>query len=234
MNKEKNVPKINADLHERIGKIPVPEPSGTMDAKFRLLLREEKKRILVSEPVSESKRLAHPVSYYVMRIAAGIALFLSGWFTSSVTDLGNNRDQLTSLGNEVYMLRETLVLAMVQQNSPVERIKAVQMASQFEADDRIIESLIRMLGNDDNDNVRLMALEALVKYADKPEVREKLISTISMQSSPMVQLRLAELMRIMQEKRSVPEFQKVLLDVHLNYTVRSKIDETVRLLIETV
>jgi len=233
MKKQRNNQKSNEDLHDMIGKIPVPEPSGTLDAKFGLLLKEEKKKLLLSEPVPERKRLAYPVSYYVLRIAAGIALFLTGWFASSVTGT-RNRDQLTSLGDEVNMLRETLVLAMIQQNSPVERIKAVQMAGQFEADDRIIENLIMMLANDENDNVRLMALEALVKYADQPQVREGLISTISKQSSPMVQLRFAELMVIMQEKRSVPEFQKVLQDVNLNYAVRSKIDETLQLLTENV
>jgi hypothetical protein len=99
------------------------------------------------------------------------------------------------------------------------------------ADDKIIVSLLTTLENDDNDNVRLLALETLIKYAGKPEVREGLIHAISMQSSPMVQIRLAEIMVSLQEKRSVPEFKKVLNNAQLNYSVRTKIDEAVQTLI---
>jgi hypothetical protein len=233
MKKEKDKLDSLENLHDKIGKIQVPEPSGAMDAKFRLLIREEKKRVSLSEPVSERRFLTEPVSYYILRVAAGIALFLSGWFASSLIGTGN-RQELASLGNEVTMLRETVVLAMVQQNSSVERLKAVQMAGEFEGDVKIIESLLNLLTGDDNDNVRLMALEALIRHADKAEVREGLINSISKQTSPLVQLRLAEIMLVMHEKKSVPEFQKVLQDINLNYTVRNKIDETVHSLTENV
>ncbi|HLO60403.1 MAG TPA: HEAT repeat domain-containing protein [Bacteroidales bacterium] len=232
MKKEKNKSVSPGDLHDKIGNIPVPEPSGLMDAKFRLLIKEEKKRLMKPELISELKT-THPAGYYVLRIAAGVALFLSGWFTSTVIGT-NNRQQLTSLGNEVNMLRETLVLAMVQQNSSVERIKAVQMSSQLGGDEKIIESLLDLLTSDENDNVRLMALEELIKYADQTEVREGLVNCIAKQTSPLVQIRLAEIMMNIHETRSVPEFQKILQNINLNYTVKNKIDETLHSLTENV
>jgi HEAT repeat protein len=121
---------------------------------------------------------------------------------------------------------------MIEQNSPVERIKAVNMMNQMEkADEKIIQSLLSTLENDENDNVRLIALDALARYADQPAVREGLINAIARQTSPMVQLRLAEIMVSLQEKRSVPEFQKILNNASLNYSVRNKLDETVKILI---
>jgi hypothetical protein len=220
------------ELHDEIGNISVPGPSANMDERFRIMLEEEKKKVLISGSVSERnfyEKLSHPV----WRIAAGIALFLMGWLGASWLGNGaDNRKQLSNLNGEVAKLRETLVLAMIDQNSSVERIKAVNMVNQMDqADEKIIQSLLSTLENDGNDNVRLIALDALTKYAHQPSVREGLINAISRQTSPMVQLRLAEIMVTLQEKRSVPEFEKILHNANLNYSVRNKLDETVKILI---
>jgi hypothetical protein len=222
------------ELHGEIGNFSVPHPSGRMDERFRMMLEEEKKKDLIGGSITELKRsLYHQLSSPVWRIAAGIALFLMGWFGASWFGTGTpDRHQLASLSGEVVKLRETLVLAMIEQNSPVERIKAVNMMDQMEqADGKIIQSLLSTLENDENDNVRLIALDALIKYSHQPAVREGLINAISKQTSPMVQLRLAEIMVSLQEKRSVPEFEKILNNVNLNYSVRNKLDETVKTLI---
>jgi hypothetical protein len=222
------------ELHGDIGNISVPLPSAKMDERFRMMLDEEKKKDLIGGSITERKRpLYQQLSNPFWRIAAGIALFLMGWFGASWLGTGTpDKNQIASLNGEVVKLRETLVLAMLEQNSPVERIKAVNMMNQMEqADEKIIQSLLSTLENDENDNVRLIALDALIKYAHQPGVREGLINAISKQTSPMVQLRLAEIMVSLQEKRSVPEFEKILNNANLNYSVRNKLDETVKILI---
>jgi hypothetical protein len=222
------------ELHGDIGKIPVPLPSAKMDKRFRMMLDEEKKKDLIGGSISARKTSFYQqFSNPVWKIAAGIALFLMGWLGASWFGNGTpDKQQLASLNGEVVKLRETLVLAMIEQTSPVERIKAVSMMNQMEqADGKIIQSLLSTLENDENDNVRLIALDALTKYANQPAVREGLINAISRQTSPMVQLRLAEIMVSLQEKRSVPEFEKILNNANLNYSVRNKLDETVKILI---
>jgi hypothetical protein len=121
---------------------------------------------------------------------------------------------------------------MMQQSSPVDRIKAVNMVSEFDkADDPVIESLIKILNNDSNDNVRLLSLDVLIRYSSVTKVREELIASIGNQTSPMVQLRLAEIMLALDEKRAVPEFQKILRNASLNYRVRDRINEAVVVLL---
>jgi hypothetical protein len=222
------------ELHGDVGNILVPLPSSKMDVRFRMMLNEEKKKDLIGGLISERKRPFYTqFSSPAWRIAAGIALFLMGWFGASRFGSGSpDNQQLISLNGEVIKLRETLVLSMIGQASPVERIKAVNMMNQMEqADGKIVQSLLSTLENDENDNVRLIALDALIKYAKQPSVREGLINSISKQTSPMVQLRLAEIMVSLQEKRSVPEFEKILNNANLNYSVRNKLDETVKILI---
>lgn len=208
----------------------VPEPSDRMDKRFYTMLEEEQKNALLGEQDVKPK-IAFLLSLITpgLRIAAGIALFLLGWFAASW--FGSNMaggKQITVLSDEVKELKETLVLTMMQQNSPQERIKAVNMVSDFDnADSQIIESLVGVLNNDSNDNVRLLALDALIRYSSIPEVRTSLIKSIRIQSSPMIQFRLAQIMVRLNEKRAIPEFQKVLQDASLNYNVRGKMNEAI-------
>lgn len=223
-----------SSVNHLIEKTRVPEPTSGMDKRFYAMLEEEKKRALLGEPEIRKGTPSFVTSIAPgLRIAAGIALFLLGWFTSGWFGSSPVRDtQVADLAGEVKHLRETLVLTMMQQSSTLERIKAVNMVSQFEETDRqIIESLINVLDNDTNDNVRLLALEALVRFSSVTEVREGLIASISNQTSPLVQLRLAEIMVALEEKRAVPEFKKMLQDASLNYSVRSKINEALVVLL---
>lgn len=214
---------LNADLDN----VYSSEPGESMDSRFYAMLRNESKNDV--QPGANGIKSSFTSRYTWLYAAAGIALFLLGWFTASLTvESRNESGQLANLSGEVRQLKETLILTMLDQPSTVERIKAVNMIGEFETPDiRIIENLIKVLNTDNNDNVRLLALEALIKYSDNEEVRAGLISSISGQTSPMIQLRMAEIMIAMKEKRSVGEFRELLNDANLNYSVRSKIQEAV-------
>ena len=211
-----------------------PDPPSSMDTGFYRMLDNEMQRS------SGNKYLSLLLSFtgtnvfrYSVRIAAGIALFIMGWLGSSLLgDSGNNSRQLSELSTEINILKESLVLTMMKQSSPAERIQAVTMVSDLdEIDTSIAGSLLGVLTLDPNDNVRLVALETLVDYADNPEVREGLVRSISMQKSPLIQLRLAEIMLRLEEKSSAGEFQKILTDVTLDYNVREKLNEVVEVLL---
>jgi hypothetical protein len=221
-------------VNQLIEQISAPEPTERMDKRFYAMLEEEQRKALLGDQdIKQNKRFFDLSDKPGLRIAAGISLFILGWFASGwFGSTSGNNNELTNLSGEVRQLKETLVLTMIQQSSPVERIKAVNMVSKFDnANSQIIESLIKVLNNDSNDNVRLLALDALIKYSDVPEVREGLVASISNQTSPMIQLRLAEIMLALNEKSAVPEFQKVLQNANLNYNVRGKINETVVVLL---
>ncbi len=210
--------------------MPSPEPSDRMDKRFYTMLADEQKRSLLGEPeVSLKRSFNSPIITPALRIAAGIALFLLGWFAAGWSGSAPaGKKQVANLAGEVKQLKETLILTMIQQSSPVERIKAVNMVSEFDkVDSEIIESLIGVLNHDSNDNVRLLALDALIRYSFIPEVREGLVASIGNQTSPLIQLRLAEIMLVFGEKRAVPEFERVLQNVNLNYSVRGKMNEVV-------
>jgi hypothetical protein len=206
------------------------KPSERMDKMFYSMLENES---------SQNGKQEH--NYFILKyrhawmlVAAGIALFILGWFSASQVKVSTSsgKDQIAGLTNEVKGLREMLVQTMLSQSSAAERIKAVNMIKEFPAaDSRIIGDLFRTLDTDENDNVRLLALDALMKYADDKEVRRQLISSIPLQTSPIIQLRLTEIMTALKEKDAVPEFNRLLDDASLNYSVRNKIQEAVGILL---
>jgi hypothetical protein len=221
-------------ISHMIDSSPSEEPSPDMDRKFYEMLENERSEALPSEKSFRGRRWFQASSFSVgLRIAAGIALFLLGWFTASWSGpRSHTNSEMTDLSNKLTDLQQTLVLTMMQQNSSLERIKAVNMLNEFEStDERIIQSLLGALNHDDNDNVRLLSLEALIRYSDNPAVREGLVASIRNQSSPMIQLRLAEVMVALNERKAAPEFQKVLMNAGLNYSVRNKINEAVTVLL---
>lgn len=212
------------NLGSVFGNVFSGEPSAGMDEKFYSMLENESRKEQKGEkPATLTTR------YAWLLVAAGIALFILGWFSASLFETASFRsDQLSGLSKEVKDLRETLVLTMLDQNSASERIKAVNMIKELEtANSTIIENLFKALNTDDNDNVRLLALEALIKYAGNKEVRDGLVASISKQTSPMIQLRMTEIMTALNEKSSVPEFRRLLENPGLNYSIRTKIRETV-------
>jgi len=214
--------------------IPVPGPSREMDEKFYAILEREKKN-QASQHQDDANlkkdkiRNLHPAWW----VAASITLFMIGWIGATMMQTEKSAgSEISGLSAEVKELKESLVLTMIRHDSPDERIRAVSLVSEMNTiDSKIIESLMITLNNDANENVRLTALGALVKYAHMPEVREGLIKSIDQQSSPQVLSRLTEIMAKLQEKRSVPEFMNRIMDVNLDFNTRTKLNETVRFLL---
>ena len=87
------------------------------------------------------------------------------------------------------------------------------------------------IDNDENVNVRLMAVEALFNFADNPKVRIGLIKSITKQDSPIVQVALADIMVLLQEKGSIEELRKLLDKNNLNESVETKLRNSIKSLI---
>jgi hypothetical protein len=212
---------------------PLPEPSEKMDKRFYAMLEDEKHKILLGEPeIRHQGWFLSSLAGPGLKVAAGISLFLLGWFASGWFGAGSEKSRVTDLAIEVSGLRETLVLTMMQQSSTVERIRAVNMAGEFENINKpVVTGLLNLLNNDSNDNVRLLALDALTRYSEEPQVREGLVLSIENQLSPVIQMRLAEIMLYLNEKRAVPEFQKILQNARLDYNVRGKMNDAIVVLL---
>src|SRR4030043_1997977 len=126
-------------------------------------------------------------------------------------------------------MKTTVMLAMLENSSAAERMKAVQYAQELSGpDEAVLNALARTANDDPNVNVRLMAVDALALYADDPKVREALVQPIVRQERPLVQLALAEVMLALNEKRAVEPIRKIIASPLVDYSVKSKLEATVR------
>lgn len=142
------------------------------------------------------------------------------------------KQQLADLSGQVHELKQTMMLAMLENPSASERIKAVNFTGEIKhADKEVIQALLSTLNNDPNVNVRLSTLDALTQMAKNPDVRTGLVQSITQQNSPMMQLAIAETMLKIQEPRSVAPLRKLLKEKDLDEEVRDKIKETINQLI---
>ena len=124
------------------------------------------------------------------------------------------------------------MLTLLDQPSANKRLQAVNEVGKLnKVTKTIITALFSTLNNDENVNVRLSAVDALKKYTEIPEVREGLVKSIINQNSPLVQMELADLMVVLQEKKAVKSFEKIIQEEDVNANVKEKMKESIQSII---
>ncbi|MEX0928173.1 MAG: hypothetical protein WD266_04580 [Balneolales bacterium] len=195
-----------------------PEPGPGMSRRFHAMLEDEKGR---RWPVL-FRRIVYAAAFFLMGLMAG-----SGLLAPDRQD-----EQVAGLATEVSELKEMMMINLLSNASPIERLKAVQISNDLApADQRVAAALLHTLNTDSNVNVRLAAVNALMRHAANPEVRQGMVSSITMQESPVVQIALADAMQMLGEGQSVDEFRKLLEQNEMDATVRNKLENTIASLI---
>jgi hypothetical protein len=221
-------------LLREIDEIKVPEPSPEMDWKFQAMLEEAKKARFLEErsPVRRQRLFFESRPRLLPRLAATLSLLIVGWFLGYQVTPRPERGQIDTLVSEVREMKKTVMLAMLENSSAVERMKAVHFAQELSGpDEAVLNALVRTVNDDPNVNVRLMAVDVLALNADHPKVREALVQAIVRQESPLVQLALAEVMLALNEKRAVEPIRKIIASPLVDYAVKAKLEASVRQLL---
>jgi hypothetical protein len=211
-------------LLDRVNGLTDPEPSPRVKINFKVMLDEIKATektpaaksfwTLVKQSWASQPRL--PLAYGVifLLICAGVVYW------------NHNKHQ------EASLQQQSSVLLLLENPLASERIKAINYTGEMkQVDKQVIDALQSTLNNDLNDNVRLSALEALSRLADKPEVRSGLIQSIARQESPVLQIAIAEVMLKLHERRSVEPLKELLKQQELDPQVKDKVRETITKLI---
>jgi len=213
-------------LEDNLMNTPDPNPSMELDNRFYSMLKEEKAKERTFRFQWPQWNLMMPKSSFALAIL--VAGFAGGyWFNQP-----QKRSEVASLTKEVTDLKEMVMLSLLEKESATDRLKAVSLTSEMsQASKKVTEALIKTLNEDGNVNVRLAALDALMPYTRDGNVREALVRSIANQSSPMVQVALAELMVQLQEKKSVKELRKLLEEEQTPQEVKDRIQESIQVLI---
>jgi len=171
-------------------------------------------------------RLAFSILLIAIGLAGGYLLHQPGQ-----TAVSYNK-QIDSLSSQVSQMKQVMMLALLEDPSASQRIRAVSYTDEISRVDlKVIAALFTTLNGDPNVNVRLATLEALIKLAAEPKVREGLVRSIDLQDEPLMQTAIADAMVKLQEKSSVQSLQKLLNRKGLNKMVKVNIEKSIQKLI---
>jgi hypothetical protein len=215
-----------SELETRISRQTDLIPTTELDHRFYEMLAKEKRKS-TSFTISLSKW-----SVFFPRLAfASLILFLgfmSGYWFHQPT----KSNEIKQLSEQVDNLKEMMLISLLEKESATDRLRAVSLTQELtDPSKQVTSALFKTLNADPNVNVRLAALDALQGYVNHAPVREGLVRSIALQESPLVQLALAELMAVIQEKSSVSELKKVLEKQNTPKEVKEKIKKSLNVLI---
>ncbi|MEQ8810421.1 MAG: HEAT repeat domain-containing protein [Imperialibacter sp.] len=207
-----------------------PEPEPTMDERFYATLSEFRKEATTPKGTVNWAGILEVLSW--RRLALGMLIFaVGGGFGYVLSPSGEYKQEISSLSSEMKDMKEMMMLTLLEKPAVQDRLRAVSLSSELpEADSRVIEALVQTLNTDENVNVRMVTVEALARFGRYPEVRQALVSSISKQSSPMVQIALAEAMVALNEKGAVEALKGLLEKDDLNDIVRQKVQQSIEVL----
>ncbi|MDJ1479525.1 HEAT repeat domain-containing protein [Cytophagaceae bacterium YF14B1] len=223
----------------QMGQLPVPKPSPAMKIRFEAMLEtyattvEEQQTYSPRHLLQLVKQLWQSVwmprlVYSLLLISIGLG---AGYWLHKPSDsqISQYQHQIDTLSIQMQEMRQMMLLSLLENPSASERLRAVSLTQEFKrVDPKVIKALLTTLNNDPNVNVRLVTLEALAELADDPSVREGLVQSLAHQDSPLVQVALADIMVKLQEKRSIELLRELLKQKHVDGTVKSKIQQTIK------
>ncbi|MEP1150626.1 MAG: hypothetical protein ABJH08_02755 [Balneola sp.] len=220
--------KAMEQLHDELEMVSTPEPSSELSNRFYSMLEAEKAELKPSFNLSE-KINALFEALTMPRLAYAFVLLIVGGFIGS--QFGTNTSQLDELTSQMQDMREIMVVSMLEGASTTDRLRAVNISAQLPlADEKAVRALLFTLNNDESVNVRVQTIEALKRWGDDEAVRKGLVSAIGVQNSDVVIIALADAMVDLGLDNSKQEFENLINERELNFSVKEKLQSTIALL----
>ncbi len=227
-----------AMLWNSLGELPHEKPSAAMRERFYTALaayNRESRPLKVSLPDIVNAFVAQfwP-KQPMMQFALALLLFITGGAAGMLLmsgsdnnkqDHSESKTEISQLRDEVKAMNRMLAVSLMQQQSASERLRGITLTSQFQQPDgELTSALLEALNYDPNVNVRLAAIDALIQFGSDPNVRKAVITALTRQNSPIVQMALIDFSVSQQVQQSKPVMEQLLKNPKLNDAVKSRIE----------
>lgn len=226
-----------AALWKNLALLPEEQPSPALQARFKAMLESYQEGRWEKSSLAEEQQRAPramlwglgnwkqiPVAGVVWACVFLVCGFLIG--RHSERDAGPTaRAQLADMRTELAATRQMVALSMLQQQSASQRLEGVSWSTRLpQPDPKVLDALLHTLRFDNSVDVRLASLDALSRYAGRPEVRRELVDSLQARQSPLVQVALIDLLVDLHDRSAVPQFKKFQQDPKIDPTVRKRVD----------
>lgn len=228
----REVEKQYREMLQVISDTPEEEPAPSLRSDFYKMLQRE------TGKMNDTEKRIVPKKYLFLfgRIAAGLALLIAGTFIGMLIQKGFQKDknagQIADLQSEVKSMKEMMMHTMLKEESPSQRIKAVNIADQIPGDDPgVIKALIHTMNTDKNMNVRLAAVYSLEKFADNPVVKDSLLTSLRKQTDPVVQVVLMNILVKNKDSRAVGPMRAIISNSNTLPEVKNIAEKSIEVLL---
>jgi anti-sigma factor RsiW len=226
--------RLNLEHSERaegiLSNIPFDEPDVKVRDEFLEYIESEKMKTIHIRPEHSSIfwRRVIPIS-----AAASVAFFILGYIGGSIFSKPTiQEEQFAALQDEVRETKNMMILSMLKQSSASKRIMAVNYSEELDRlEPELIDALFVSLNEDKSENVRLAALEALSRYVGVTDIRQELVKSFEQQTDPIIQISMINMMVNLNEKASVPVFEKLIADENTYESVKNQARQGLKLLL---
>jgi hypothetical protein len=202
-------------LFESIAGSDPENPSPALTRNFNKMLAEEiEKEKNKKTPAGSGKIVFLKRPLVVWRVAAAVFIFLGGTFLGTkLKSPGDNSSyaQIKELKTAVSDVKEMMMFKLLEEESASDRIQAVNFVNEMSNPDaKVISALINTLNHDKNVNVRLASLYSLGKFSEIPAVTDSLVSSLSRQTEPVIQIVLINMLAAKKEAKARKPIQDIL------------------------
>lgn len=214
------------------GRMELPDES--LRINFYHMLHGEMSRLNMENSKPAKIITFVPGISIIYKLAAAIALFLAGSLTAAlfINHSGKRNTELTEMKVEMQNMKQLVMLNMLKEESPSQRIQAVSYTDELiEPDSEILDALASTLNNDRNVNVRIAAAYSLARFSTRQQVRDTLVASLGKQTEPIIQVILMNILVEMKEPKAVHPMQKIISDDKSLKEVREVAEKSVSLLL---
>jgi hypothetical protein len=216
-------------LWERLGDIPVPEPSAALTARWESSLAS-----IISARRGTSWRFSLNALWPqrpVWQVSIAAACLVVGLTVGSTWN--RDRGEMAGLREDLANTKQMVALSLLQQQSATDRLRGVDYTVKMPAiEPDVISALVQAVNRDPNVNVRLAAIDALTRVSGDAGVRRSLTSSLKAQDSPMVQAALIDYVSEARDKDALGVLKDLTSRQDLNPLVRQRADIAVQRLTE--
>jgi len=212
-----------ATLWRKLDSLPYPEPPPQMRDRFYAALGAYGEGFSAASPGAR-----HQVNLWTNWLPMGVAaaallIGLGLGYAVSSQKGGRESSEISQLRGEVNGMRELVALSLLRQQSASERLRGVSWANQVESSDgQVLAALLDSVNHDPNVNVRLAAADALRTFAMTAAARAEIARAITLQSAPLVQIALIDLVVDLKDHGAITELKQVAENNSLNPSVRER------------
>ncbi len=200
---------VYSKIWKSVKEVPIIERDYPASQRFEQWLSEQKEM----QPRTVPSRYWRP-GY--MKYAAGIALALGCVFFLTYKSVKKSP-------KEVVSHKEEKLWQLVAAESTAEKIAGINRSLEIKKEDpEIIETLIKLVLNDDSPNVRLVAVEALCQYEMNNQIKEGLHNALRNEKQPVVQISLIKALVGMSDDRSRAQLEDLVDNRDIQKFVRDE------------